>query len=732
MPDLPSGISLLIGQADQFIWRAAENSDSLDLVIALENIETWDGFGIPCVTNIDQLINLAHKEREISRLVMLPDDIAGLCGKSAALIMIQAALERFQGVSLSLVSNAGPELVASLVSQGVTTVYLADQFTLLSDYPLPASRKRSLARLRRNLIRRYTIKTSLGVEILQVGLIDPRDWKPKDLLDMERYAQQEHNDIIRNTDARLAPTSEGLLASKTWSVNGLSCSELLRIYKRHLNRGINGQGSQKIGIERMSTWLGTRLPVVQGPMTRVSDSPAFAKAVAEAGAMPVIAAAMLSPKKLGLILEETSKICNNQPWGVGLLAFRSDKELKPQIEEVKKYQPNLIILAGGNPAQTEQFGELSDRAFLHSPTPELFEAQLAEGCRRFILEGRECGGHTGPCSSFALWEGCLQVLSQQPKNVQEETYILFAGGIHSKKASKLILELLSRSGLDGLIHGYLVGTLTLFSIEAVSTGAISPVYQNVLIDTTHTVLLETAPGHQSRCAITPFAAEFLKRRTQGLSEGVNGRELANILDSLILGRLRLASKGLRREGDQLLEVTKEEQINEGMFMVGETAALQNEVMPLEYLLEEILIGEDRSEDSQKSITNRFIEEPIAITGMAVALPGATTLASYWSMIIRSEKQIKIVPSSRWPADRYYSSESTATSVVSKWGTFIEPIVIDLAPYPITPAQAAVTEPTQIIALDLVTKALSYAQDISLSSDEREKTGVIFAASGGVG
>ena len=54
---------------------------------------------------------------------------------------------------------------------------------------------------------------------------------------------------------------------------------------------------------------------------------------------------------------------------------------------------------------------------------ELF---LKEGARRFVFEGRECGGHVGPRASFALWESQIEILLGFDK--PEELAVLFAGG----------------------------------------------------------------------------------------------------------------------------------------------------------------------------------------------------------------------------------------------------------------------------------------------------------------
>ena len=214
-----------------------------------------------------------------------------------------------------------------------------------------------------------------------------------------------------------------------------------------------------------------------------------------------------------------------------------------------------------------------------------------------------------------------------------------------------------------------MGTLTLFSQESVSTGAITPVFQDVLLKSMDTVLLETAPGHQSRCALTPFAEEFLDERRKGLEAGWDGKTLARHLDGLILGRLRLATKGLRREGDQLQKVPADEQYRQGMYMVGEVAALQRSVAPLRQLFENLLPHEPQNQARTDTSTSQILPEPIAITP-PLALPGATSLAAYCRSSTVSDR---VVPDDRW-ADRYYS-QADLQPRWSWWGSFIEPTVM---------------------------------------------------------
>jgi NAD(P)H-dependent flavin oxidoreductase YrpB (nitropropane dioxygenase family) len=65
----------------------------------------------------------------------------------------------------------------------------------------------------------------------------------------------------------------------------------------------------------------TAYPIVQGPMTRVSDRAAFAAEVAGNGALPFLALALMRAGEARTLLEETRRLLGDQPWGVGILGF---------------------------------------------------------------------------------------------------------------------------------------------------------------------------------------------------------------------------------------------------------------------------------------------------------------------------------------------------------------------------------------------------------------------------
>ena len=85
--------------------------------------------------------------------------------------------------------------------------------------------------------------------------------------------------------------------------------------------------------------------------------------------------------------------------------------------------------------------------FLHVPAASLIAAFLQEGARRFIFEGRECGGHIGPLSSFVLWSDdgrpAARRARTRSKVPADELQLLFAGGIHDAVSSAMVQVLVA-------------------------------------------------------------------------------------------------------------------------------------------------------------------------------------------------------------------------------------------------------------------------------------------------
>jgi acyl transferase domain-containing protein/NAD(P)H-dependent flavin oxidoreductase YrpB (nitropropane dioxygenase family) len=498
--------------------------------------------------------------------------------------------------------------------------------------------------------------------------------------------------------------------------------------------------------------LGTRLPVAQGPMTRVSDEAGFAAAVAAEGGLPFIALALADAEQSRRMLRRAAEALSEHRWGVGVLGFVPEELRAAQIAAILEIRPSYVIIAGGRPAQAKALEDEGVGAFLHVPSPGLLRQFLRAGARRFVFEGAECGGHIGPRASFPLWEAQLAVIEEflveTPAEAPERLEVFFAGGIHDARSTAMVAAMAAPLAARGVRFGVLMGTAYLFTAEAVEHGAIQPLFQRLVIGASRTALLQTAPGHVTRCLQSPFVDDFHDLRSTLEDAGVEHREVWERLELLNVGRLRIASKGRRRDTDTLVSVDEATQEAEGLFMAGQVAVLRDRPTTVAHLHAEVTSGveafhaariaELRAADGANVVAAGG-EQPkpmdIAIIGMACMLPGAPDLASYWRSILAASDAITEVPADRWDVDTYYAPEvgpgQAGRISVSKWGGFLDPVPFDAIRYGIPPSALASVDPTQLLALEVSHRALvdaGYRYDDP--GADHERTGVVFGAEAG--
>ncbi|WP_258053991.1 type I polyketide synthase [Streptomyces sp. INR7] len=482
------------------------------------------------------------------------------------------------------------------------------------------------------------------------------------------------------------------------------------------------------------------LPVAQGPMTRVSDQAAFAGAVAAAGGVPYLALAVMEGPDVRRLLAETAERLGDLPWGVGLLGFAPPELRREQLAAVTAARPPYAVIAGGTPAQAAPLETAGIRTHLHVPSPGLLERYLAEGARRFVFEGLECGGHVGPRASFPLWEEQIELLLRSCPD-PAALDVLFAGGIHDERSAAMAVAAAAPLAARGARVGVLMGTAYLFTQEAVAAGAVLPGFQRTAVECTDTVLLHTAPGHATRCASTPYAATFEATRRRLADSGVEPREMWEELERLNLGRLRIASKGLRRPpgGGAPERVSEERQAADGLFMLGQAATLRTRTTTVSALHGQVTEGatawlERRAGELAADGRPRADADPldVAIVGMACAYPGAPDLAAYWAMVLAGTDAVTEVPAERWDPALYYDADPARAGerTPSRWGGFLGPVPFDALAHGIPPASLSAIEPVQLLALEISARALGDAGYGKDRAFDRSRTSVVFGAEAG--
>jgi acyl transferase domain-containing protein/NAD(P)H-dependent flavin oxidoreductase YrpB (nitropropane dioxygenase family)/NAD(P)-dependent dehydrogenase (short-subunit alcohol dehydrogenase family) len=649
----------------------------------------------------------------------------GRVGELSTFVLLQHLLAELE-VPVWAAGGIGLHTAAAAVAGGARGVVLDSQLCLVREVRLPRETAAAVARMDGSetvVVGGYRVFTRPDLAPVQGGDIGSQ--------------------LGTDLHSQLLPIGqEGALAgpfADRFATAGGVIQAVANSITAHLTAAISAEPlspGEKLG-------RGIRLPVVQGPMTRVSDNPEFAEAVAEGGGLPFLALAVMTGDQVRRLLTDTAGLLGDRPWGVGILGFTPPEIREIQLAAVRDIAPPYAIIAGGRPSQAVPLEKAGISTYLHVPSPGLLDRFLKEGARKFVFEGFECGGHIGPRASFPLWETQIEhLLSFGQANPESfaEMQVLFAGGINDERSAAMVAAAAATLVERGASIGVLMGTAYLFTEEAVRSGAIQPGFQIQAIACAETVLLETSPGHSTRCASTPYVDAFLEAKRRLIGAGVTRQDMWIELEQLNLGRLRIASKGLNRQGDELVAVDAEAQRRDGMYMIGQVAALRGQITTIEELHQQVTTGATEFL-SARAAELRVGGEPastspepsdIAIVGAACVFPKALDADQFWANVIHGVDAITEVEPGRWDPDLYYEPQAFRDpqgKTPSKWGGFIPQVPFDPLRYGIPPASLTGIDAVQLLSLEVAARALADA-GYSTRPFDRERTSVIFGAEAG--
>lgn len=753
-------------------WLVLDPEDATALAAdhgpALDHFRAAGGRLAVEVTAWDEAVAALDATGTLDALWAKGNECGGLVGEQGAFVLLQD-LARRTGTPIMARGGLGPETAAGAAVLGASGLVLDDQMLLLPDSPFSAWAG--------DEPRRRALGAFSGAE---TRLLEDRVQGDRYLRVWKRPGDADADDIIAALAADLAagaPIGPDHLARLGWGPGqvpplGQAGARATGWTRRHgsvravltavresvarapaaaVSAGLVGEASP------LARSHGTALPLVQGPMTHVSDRAPFLAAVADAGALPMAAVSLLRGERLRDLLAETGRLMDGRPWGVGLLGFVDPALRDAQREAIRQARPPFAIIAGGRPEQAVTLEAAGVATYLHVPSPALLGGFLDGGARRFVFEGRECGGHIGPLSCFALWQGMVEALLDQGLSDAESArvHVLFAGGLHDAPSIAAAAAIAAPLAERGVKVGFLMGTAYVLTREAVETGAVTPLFQRVVLDARRTLGLEGGPGYVSRCAATPGAQSFLAQRRRMEDDGLPVDQVREAMETFSLGRLRLATKGLLRAGpdNALTAVDEAGQVDGGMFMIGQVVTLHDAPTTLADLHRAVgpeaaalLAERARALAPAPPVAATPGEETpaglasadIAIVGMATLLPDAPRVRALWENILDGAVAIREVPPDRWDWSTYFDPDrDPQDKIYSRWGGFLDDMVFDPHRYRMPPVALASVDPMQLLALETVRLTLEDTGLDPLPAPGRdrpwaERTAVILGFSGGLG
>ena len=699
---------------------------------------------------------LEAEKHRLFAVIAKGHEAGGRIGPETTFILLQRLVKQLS-LPVYVQGGIGLHTAPACYAAGAVGVVLDAQLALTRESPLPAAIKNQI----KNMDGTETI--ILGEEIGRVHRVLSRFGAPviRELQEIEQncHSQDERPEKLliwqqklashigwQSREHHLFPWGQDIALAHPLAQKFVTVGGLVQALRQSIaDHGRAACLSRPLAAgSPLAQRHGTRFPIVQGPMARVSDTPAFALEVANEGALPFIAAAWMRGPELQQLLEETAARLGGRAWGVGLLGFLDPDHYREQITAVLGRRPPFALIAGGHPEQVKALEQEGIACYVHVPSVGLLRMFLDRGIRRFVFEGRESGGHIGPLSSFVLWEGVIEQLlgSTEAPSQAQECQVLFAGGIHDSLSAAMVALMAAPLAAKGFEIGVQMGSAYLFTEEAVATGALAPAYQQEARRSHKTTVLTSGPGHAERCLETPFAQAFQKARQRLRLEGAPAEVQRQTLEHMKIGRLRIAAKGTARNPaylndprqPKLLPLSGQEQHEQGIYLIGQLAALRDRSVTIATLHHDIAVEGTRRLAALHPLALEVQEQEekpsdVAVIGMACLLPQAGSPSAYWENILNKVNTLREIPPDRWDWRLYYDADQRARDkICSKWGAFLDDLPFDPTRYGITPNSLPAIESLQLLALEVTRRALEDA-GYAHRPFNRSRTSVILGISG---
>lgn len=143
------------------------------------------------------------------------------------------------------------------------------------------------------------------------------------------------------------------------------------------------------------------------PFAAVTDRPALAAAIVDAGGLPFLR---------GGDLQETAALLGDRPWGVS-------------AETPDDVRPPFALVDGERHGQAARLQAAGIETFLRVPSPALLDRCLAAGARRLVLD-----------APLPVWDAQVERLLAYA-DALDDVHVLFAGGIHDARSAAMAAAL---------------------------------------------------------------------------------------------------------------------------------------------------------------------------------------------------------------------------------------------------------------------------------------------------
>ena len=411
--------------------------------------------------------------------------------------------------------------------------------------------------------------------------------------------------------------------------------------------------------------MGVRYPLIQGAMSWITDNPHFAKRVAEAGGLPTIALGMMEEAVLEDRFANMSRIMGDYPWAANIITLDENPFREAQLAWIRRTKPHFAVVAAGQPTHVADLISAGIETVYIAPNEELMRLAFEQGVNYAICEGNEAGGHVGQYTTLT-WAQIILDLKHRNPALFEGRKIILAGGVFDRETAFMAAML----GADAVQ----MGTVYLSVSDIVETGALRPLYQQMIVGSEpgSTVITGEATGLRVRSLRTAVIDSICSLERDFVSNKENETSFRRKIEALGAGSLCVAARGRNRFDGSILD--DKACFEQGQFMSGAAAGAINTIKSAHELHLELTEGplaaglpftgpliEKTMPHPAHGIRTKVAmaakqnggSERIAITAMSVVNSLGNSPQAVWAASLNMESGISRVPSDKWSHDLFY-------------------------------------------------------------------------------
>jgi len=417
--------------------------------------------------------------------------------------------------------------------------------------------------------------------------------------------------------------------------------------------------------------MGTSYPFVQGAMSWITDVPEFARKVADAGALPTLALGMMDTDTLEGKLGALPELMGDRPYAVNVITLPENPNRDAQLAWIRKNKPRFAVIAAGEPSHAAELLQDGIEVIYIAPNEKLLKLAFEAGVRYVICEGQEAGGHVGQHSTLTLAQMVNDLKNHEP-SLFEGRRLILAGGVFNRETAFIAAML----GADAIQ----MGTAYLTCREIVETGALTKVYQRMILesDLAGTVVTGEGTGLRVRSLKTPSIEAVCSLEREFAAGAEDEASFRRKIEALTAGSLLIAARATQKPGGDPLD--ENACIEQGQFMSGACSGPLKEVVSLDEYHRKLaegplaeglpFTGPIRVTSERpvvavakmvavagtarpRTVADSNGIERIAITGMSIANSLGNSPEEVWQAALQMKSGIIPVPASKWNHDLFY-------------------------------------------------------------------------------